>query len=101
MVDEKVVYCLAKNNTDEKNKFFLKIEVIFIDWSSSVQYSKSFKVIGKLKEQKPKMNADLCSLGRWENDSCYQSSIVSRSIDLNNQYVPYVAAADSGNLGKL
>ena len=101
MVDEKVVYCLAKNNTDEKNKFFLKLEVIFIDWSSSVQYSKSFKVIGKLKEQKPKTNADICSLGTWENDSYYQSSIVSGSIDISNQYVPYVAAADSGNLGKL
>lgn len=100
MVDERVVYCLAKNNTDEKNRFFLKIEVIFIDLTSSVQYSKSFKVIGKLKEQKPKTNAELCSPGTWGSNDYYQSGIVSASIGINDQDIPYVAAADSRNIGK-
>ncbi|XP_065060539.1 uncharacterized protein LOC135687800 [Rhopilema esculentum] len=48
--DGRPVYALAKSNTEERNLFFLRVEVIFIDGSKSSQNTEPFKIVGKMKE---------------------------------------------------
>ena len=49
-VDGKKVYALAKNKTNEVNLFYLRIVVVFIDGSTSESDTKTFKIVGRAKE---------------------------------------------------
>ena len=57
-VDGKKVYALAKNRTDEANLFFLKIQVIYSDGSTSEADTKTFKIIGRATDNTKKGQLD-------------------------------------------
>ena len=94
-IDNKPVYALAKNKTEEANLFNLKVSVVFVDGSISEDYTKAIKIVGKAKDttKKGKVNSaeEVSSEGRY-----YQSNIDSHncfyiSIYLKTQELIYVS----------